>query len=83
MEPEPVAAPAPPPELKPDLRKVTGTRVNMRDGPGTIYPVIARLVLGDEVEVLSTSGTGWLRLRTLPERRIGWVASSLIGKKAD
>ncbi|GAA6199621.1 SH3 domain-containing protein [Aquicoccus sp. SU-CL01552] len=83
VEPEPVAAPAPPPEPKPDLRKVTGTRVNMRDGPGTIYPVIARLVLGDEVEVLSTSGTGWLRLRKLPERRIGWVAASLISKKAD
>ena len=83
VEPEPAAAPAPLPEPKPDLREVTGTRVNMRDGPGTIYPVVARLVLGDEVEVLSTSGTGWLRLRTLPERRIGWVAASLISKKAD
>lgn len=81
--PEPAAAPAPPPEPKPDLREVTGTRVNMRDGPGTIYPVVARLALGDEVEVLSASGTGWLRLRTLPEQRIGWVAASLVSKRAD
>ncbi len=77
--PEPVMRPAP----APDLRAVTGTRVNMRDGPGTIYPVVARLVMGHQVEVLSTSGTGWLRLRTLPERQIGWVAASLVSKKAE
>ncbi len=63
-----------------DLREVTGTRVNMRDGPGTTYPVIARLNIGHRVEVLSESGTGWLRLRTLPERRLGWIAASLISK---
>ncbi|WP_165978747.1 SH3 domain-containing protein [Antarcticimicrobium luteum] len=79
-EPEPAAAPAPRAEPEPDLREVTGARVNMREGPGTIYPVVARLVLGHEVEVLSASGTGWLRLRTLPEQQVGWVASSLIGK---
>jgi len=81
--PEPALAPAPPPKPKPDLREVTGTRVNMRDGPGTIYPVVARLALGEEVEVLSASGTGWLRLRTLPDQQIGWVAASLVSKKAD
>lgn len=83
--PEPAAtqatAPAPPVEPDPDLREVTGTRVNMRNGPGTIYPVIARLAIGQEVEVLSASGTGWLRLRTVPDRRVGWVAASLISKK--
>lgn len=85
--PEPAAAPAPPPapltEPEPDIREVTGTRVNMRDGPGTIYAVIARLNIGHEVEVLGESGTGWLRLRTVPERQIGWVASSLISKQAE
>jgi len=55
------AEPAPPPA---DIREITGTRVNMRDGPGTIYPVISRLTLGHKVEVLGDSGTGWLRLRT-------------------
>ncbi|MDX2482146.1 MAG: SH3 domain-containing protein [Pseudodonghicola sp.] len=78
---EPMVPPAPAPA--PDLRAVSGTRVNMRDGPGTIYPVVARLVMGHQVEVLSTSGTGWLRLRTLPERQIGWVAASLVSKKAE
>lgn len=76
-EPAPIAEPAR------DLREVAGLRVNMRDGPGTIYPVIARLQIGDKVEVLSESGTGWLRLRTVDSRQIGWVAASLIGKRAD
>lgn len=65
-----------------DIREVTGTRVNMRDGPGTIYAVIARLNIGTQVEVLSESGTGWLRLRILPEQQVGWAAAALISKKA-
>jgi hypothetical protein len=63
-----------------DIREVRATRVNMRDGPGTIYPVIMRLTIGKEVEVLGDSGTGWLRLRALPEQTTGWIAASLISK---
>ena len=66
---------------EPDIREITGTRVNMRDGPGTIYPVVARLNIGQQVEVLSESGTGWLRLRVLQDRRVGWIAASLVSKK--
>ena len=66
-----------------DLREVTGTRVNMRGGPGTIYPILQRLTLGNKVEVLSDSGTGWLRLRTEQGQQVGWVAASLISKKAN
>ncbi|MDK3072116.1 SH3 domain-containing protein [Sedimentitalea sp. JM2-8] len=66
------------PDTEKDLREVTGTRVNMRDGPGTIYPVVARLDIGHKVEILSDSGTGWLRLRILPEQQLGWISSSLI-----
>lgn len=68
-------------ETTADIREITGLRVNMRDGPGTIYPVIARLQLGEKVEVLGDSGTGWLRLRG-PDRRLGWVAASLVSRKA-
>lgn len=63
-----------------DLREIIGTRVNMRDGPGTIYPVIGRVRIGQKVEVLSESGTGWLRLRTLPEQQLGWISASLVSK---
>lgn len=79
-ESEQTAAPA---EPQPDLREVLGTRVNMRDGPGTVYPIIARLNIGHQVEVLGDSGTGWLRLRVLPEQNTGWIASSLISKKTN
>ena len=67
---------------EPDMREVTGTRVNMRGGPGTIYPILERLTLGKKVEVLSDSGTGWLRLRSDSDGQVGWVAASLISKKA-
>ncbi len=65
-----------------DLREIIGTRVNMRDGPGTIYPIITRLNIGQSVEVLSESGTGWLRLRTIPGRQIGWISASLVSKRS-
>lgn len=66
---------------KADIREILGTRVNMRDGPGTIYPVVGRLNIGHKVEVLGESGTGWLRLRVLPEQQMGWIAASLVSKK--
>ncbi len=68
------------PEPEKDIREISGTRVNMRDGPGTIYPVIGKATLGQRVEILSESGTGWLRLRVLPEQQIGWVSTSLVRK---
>ncbi|WP_254440859.1 SH3 domain-containing protein [Ruegeria arenilitoris] len=81
-EPETAAAPAPAEPPK-DIRIVSGTRVNMRDGPGTIYPIIGKARMGQQVEVLSESGTGWLRLRVLPEQQVGWISSSLIRKSTN
>ncbi|MGV6803438.1 MAG: SH3 domain-containing protein [Ruegeria sp.] len=66
-----------------DIREVSGTRVNLRDGPGTIYPIVAKARMGQKVEVLGDSGTGWLRLRVFPEQHVGWVSSSLIRKTAN
>lgn len=81
-EPETAAPPAPAEPPK-DIRIVSGTRVNMRDGPGTIYPIIGKARMGQQVEVLSESGTGWLRLRVLPEQQVGWISSSLIRKSTN
>lgn len=64
-----------------DLRHVTATRVNMRNGPGTIYPVVTKLSQDASVEVLDDSGTGWLRLRVVADETTGWIAASLISKK--
>ncbi len=77
LQPDTVAA-----EPAPDIREIAGTRVNMRSGPGTIYPAIARLTMGQEVKVLGESGSGWVRVKTVDSQRIGWVAASLIRKPA-
>ena len=63
-----------------DVRTVSANHVNMRHGPGTTYDVVTRLKLGDEVEVLDDSGTGWLRLRLVSDRTVGWISASLISK---
>lgn len=65
-----------------DLRTVSANHVNMRHGPGTTYDVVTRLKLGDEVEILDDSGTGWLRLRLVSDRTVGWISASLVSKPA-
>ncbi|WIY26448.1 SH3 domain-containing protein [Parasedimentitalea psychrophila] len=65
----------------PDLRQVTASRVNMRGGPGTLYPVVTKLNRDTAVEVLKDSGTGWLHLRVVEDDQTGWIAASLISKK--
>lgn len=65
---------------KNDIRKVKGNRVNLRQGPGTNYPIIARLNGGYKVEILSDPGNGWLRLRTSEDKRIGWISATLVTK---
>ncbi len=69
------------PELPPiDLRTISANHVNMRNGPGTTYDVVTRLKLGEEVEVLGDSGSGWLRLRLVSNRTVGWISASLVSK---
>ena len=75
-----IAEPVVPPKAEKDIREVSGTRVNMRDGPGTIYPIVGKARMGQKVEVLGDSGTGWLRLRVFPEQQVGWVSASLVRK---
>ncbi|WP_298849631.1 SH3 domain-containing protein [uncultured Ruegeria sp.] len=63
-----------------DIREISGTRVNLRDGPGTIYPIVGKARIGQQVEVFGDSGTGWLRLRVLPGQQVGWISASLVRK---
>ncbi len=62
----------------PDLRRVDGSRVNLRSGPGTTYSVVTRLGKGEPVEVLQNTGDGWLELRVVETDRIGWMADFLV-----
>ena len=61
-----------------DIRVVTGSRVNVRGGPGTSYGVVGKLVEGDRVEVLDDSGTGWVRMRPADGGTVGWMADFLL-----
>ncbi|MGR3504240.1 MAG: SH3 domain-containing protein [Paracoccaceae bacterium] len=61
-----------------DLRRITGTSVNMRAGPGTRFGVLTRVTRDTEVEVLESFDNGWLRLRVLDTQRIGWVSGTLV-----
>ena len=63
-----------------DLRKVRGSRVNMRGGPGTSYAVLTTLNRDDEVEVLRESDNGWVKLKVVASGRIGWMSAKLLTK---
>ncbi len=74
------AAPAPLAAPPADMRRVAGAAVNMRNGPGTSYSVLARLSRGERVEVLSDPGEGWVKLRVETTGRVGWMAAALLEK---
>lgn len=63
-----------------DLRHVSGSRVNMRNGPGTQYSVVDKLLRGQEVEVLQDPGIGWVKLQVTGSGRIGWMSARLLQK---
>lgn len=65
-------------EVAQDIRSVSGTRVNVRGGPGTEYAVVASLIQGDQVEVIDDTGEGWVLLRLPDGESVGWVADFLL-----
>lgn len=64
----------------PDIRKVAGSRVNMRMGPSTSYNVVARLTRNTRVRVLQEPGNGWVKLKVEESGRVGWMAARLLTK---
>lgn len=61
-----------------DVRRVSGSRVNVRGGPGTDYGVVTRLLRGDEVEVIQDNGDGWVKMRPIEGGPVGWMADFLL-----
>ncbi len=61
-----------------DIRIVTGTRVNVRGGPGTNYGVVTKLGAGDSVEIIEDDGQGWVKMRPVDGGPEGWMADFLL-----
>ena len=74
-----VAEVAQAPVVAQDLRQVIAERVNLREGPGTDYAVMDRLVQGTQTEVLETDAAGWARVRVLSSGLSGWVSAEFLG----
>ena len=62
--PEPVvvvAAPAPEPERI--IWYVTGSRVNVREGPSTDYGIMGKVIYGEAAEIISDPNSDWVKIR--------------------
>jgi hypothetical protein len=72
--------PAPQPAVVEQVEylRVNGSRVNLRKNPNTKSAVLTQLTQGQEVEVLASNETGWVRLRSLDGDRIGWMSKDFL-----
>ena len=66
-------------ESSPDLWYVTGTRVNLRSGPGTGNAVVGQMALGDAAEVLDNRD-GWYQVRATNGDTAGWIFGKFLAE---
>lgn len=63
-EPEPVQiASIPEPEPERIIWFVTGSRVNVREGPSTDYMVMGKVTYGEAAEIVSDPDADWVKIR--------------------
>jgi uncharacterized protein YraI len=78
----PTATPEPPtitptPELQ-QPRAIADSDVNLRGGPGKAYPVVGKLLAGQEIEILGRNASGdWWQL-AWPGGKQAWVAGTVV-----
>lgn len=63
-----------------ELWVVTGTRVNLRAGPGTGNAVVATVGYGREAELLE-SRNGWHQIRTSDGTTSGWIFAKFLAEE--
>jgi len=71
------AAPAAPPTAE-RIAEVTGTVVNVRNGPGVAYAAVTKVLRGTRVTVLGERG-GWVKI-AMPENDYSWVSAEFVQK---
>lgn len=69
-----------PPSGSKKVYRTTASVLRMRKGPGTSYDIIAKLVYGTGVTILSSSGN-WRKVKTFGGK-VGWVSNNYLKKEA-
>lgn len=64
--------------VAPDLRRVAGTSVNLRSGPGTQFDRLTSLARGTEVIVLPDRVGSWVKVRLAESGDVGWMTDRLL-----
>lgn len=60
------------------LARVRVVAANVREGPGTNFPVVAQVHEGDEVVLIVQTPSGdWFEIRT-PMNKAGWISADLV-----
>ena len=74
----------PPPEAETvaDLRYITASSVNVREGPSTQYPVIGRLSRGEATRLLWLEENGWARITLEGDGITGFVSGDFLSDAA-
>jgi len=73
--PEPTATPTITPTPEPQVR-ASGKNVNVRRGPGTLFPVMAVLRDGEAAQVIARGPKGWLQVDV--KGKSGWIYSGVV-----
>lgn len=68
------AAPAP----ERPMVQVTGSQVNLREGPSTADPVVTALTSGARAELIGLSGDGWALIRAVDTGVEGYMADRFL-----
>ncbi len=71
---------APVEAAQPDFWYVSGSRVNLRQGPGTGNAVVAQVTFGTEALVLD-SRDGWMQIETTDGATTGWIYGDFLNDK--
>lgn len=82
---QPPATPTPATDLQPTpFAEVQSDTLNVRLGPGTDYPIVGQLLVGNQVAVLGRNEAGdWLVVCCVADGKPGWVAARLVRTEAD
>jgi len=66
--------PEPAPEPERIIWYVTGSRVNVREGPSTDYTVLGKVLYGDAAEIISDPDAEWVKIRIEGDGVEGYIA---------